>query len=62
MLLIVVTAIQMSGELSLVHETGGIRKKGGEGKGQRKAHEKQLVSTEMPQERDQQLRKPRLRV
>jgi len=62
MLLIVVTAIQTPRESSPVHETGRIRKKGGEGKGQRKAHDKPLVSTQMPQERGQHLRNPRLGV
>lgn len=57
-----VTAIWTdTAELSPVHEMRD-KVKGREGKGQRKAWEKQLVSTEMSQERDQPLRNSRLGV
>lgn len=52
MFFIVVKVTRTSGGLSLAHKTGRVRQKGGERKGQKRDHENQLASTEMPQERE----------
>lgn len=49
---IVVKVTRTNGELSLAHKMGRIRQNGGEKKGQRRGHEKQLAPTEMPQEKE----------